>query len=148
MLRFTRAAVYVVLTVFATAASAQNYPSGPVKLIVPVPAGGVTDVMARIVGQRLQELWGQTVVVENRPGGNSGVGAQAVERAPPDGLTLLVAPDSTFTGNPALFSKLIYDPNDFTPIAVLCRATPMLMVHPSLPVKSVSELIDYAKANP
>ena len=133
---------------FATTASAQNYPSGPVKLIVPVPAGGVTDVMARIVGQRLQELWGQTVVVENRPGGNYGVGAQAVERAPPDGLTLLVAPDSTFTANPALFSKLIYDPDAFTPIAVLCRATPMLMVNPSLPVKSVSELVAYAKANP
>jgi tripartite-type tricarboxylate transporter receptor subunit TctC len=87
-------------------------------------------------------------VVENRPGGNYGVGAQAVERAPADGLTLLVAPDSTFTANPALFSKLIYDPDAFTPIAVLCRATPMLMVNPSLPVKSVSELVAYAKANP
>ena len=93
-------------------------------------------------------MWGQTVVVENRPGGNSGVGAQAVERAPADGLTLLVAPDSTFTANPALFSKLIYDADGFTPIAVLCRGTPMLMVHPSLPVKSVPELIAYAKANP
>jgi tripartite-type tricarboxylate transporter receptor subunit TctC len=67
---------------------------------------------------------------------------------PADGLTLLVAPDSTFTANPALFSKLIYDPEDFTPISVLCGATPMLMVHPSLPVKTVSELIAYAKANP
>ena len=143
-----RTVVLVAAMAFATTASAQNYPSGPVKLIVPVPAGGVTDVMARIVGQRLQELWGQTVVVENRPGGNYGVGAQAVERAPPDGLTLLVAPDSTFTANPALFSKLIYDPDAFTPIAVLCRATPMLMVNPSLPVKSVSELVAYAKANP
>jgi tripartite-type tricarboxylate transporter receptor subunit TctC len=81
------------------------------------------------------------------PGGNSGVGAQAVERSPPDGLTLLVAPDSTFTANPALFAKLIYDPNAFTPISVLCRGTPMLMVHPSLPVKTVGELIAYAKAN-
>jgi tripartite-type tricarboxylate transporter receptor subunit TctC len=134
--------------VFAPMASAQNYPSGPVKLIVPIPAGGVTDVMARVVGQRLQEMWGQTVVVENRPGGNSGVGAQVVERSPPDGLTLLVAPDSTFTANPALFSKLIYDPDGFTPISVLCRGTPMLIVHPSLPVKTVSELIAYAKANP
>jgi tripartite-type tricarboxylate transporter receptor subunit TctC len=93
-------------------------------------------------------MWGQTVVVENRPGGNSGVGAQVVERSPPDGLTLLVAPDSTFTANPALFSKLPYDPHHFTPIAVLCRATPMLMVHPSLPVKNVAELIAHAKANP
>src|SRR6195256_3563565 len=148
MSRFTRAAVGVVLTVFATAASAQNYPRGPVKLIVPIPAGGVTDVMARVIGQRLQEIWGQTVVVENRPGGNSGVGAQAVERAPPDGLTLLVAPDSTFTANPALFSKLIYEPDNFTSISMLTRGTPMLIVHPSLSVKTVPELFAYAKANP
>ncbi len=148
MLGFIRTAVCVAFAAFAATASAQNYPSGPVKLIVPIPAGGVTDVMARIVGQRLQEMWGQTVVVENRPGGNSGVGAQAVERSPPDGLTLLVAPDSTFTANPALFSKLIYDPDGFTPISVLCRGTPMLIVNPSLPVKTVSELIAYAKANP
>jgi tripartite-type tricarboxylate transporter receptor subunit TctC len=148
MLRFTRAAVCVVLAVFATAAPAQNYPSGPVKLIVPIPAGGVTDVMARVIGQRLQEIWGQTVVVENRPGGNSGVGAQAVERASPDGLTLLVAPDATLTANPALFSKLIYDPDNFTPISVLSRGTPMLIVHPSLPVRTVPELVTYAKANP
>ena len=140
MLGFMRTALCIAFAAFAASASAQNYPSGPVKLIVPIPAGGVTDVMARIVGQRLQEIWGQTVVVENRPGGNSGVGAQAVERSPPDGLTLLVAPDSTFTANPALFSKLIYDPDGFTPISVLCRATPMLMAHPSLPVKTVSEL--------
>jgi tripartite-type tricarboxylate transporter receptor subunit TctC len=145
---FLRAALCIAMVVLATSASAQNYPSGPVKLIVPNPAGGVTDVMARIIGQRLQEMWGQTVVVENRTGGNTGVGAQAVERSAPDGLTLLVAPDSTFTANPALFSKLSYDPDAFTPISVLCRGTPMLIVHPSLPVKSVSELIAYAKANP
>ncbi len=148
MLSFIRAAVCVAIVTFAAGASAQNYPTAPVKLIVPVPAGGVTDVMARVIGQRLQEMWGQTVVVENRPGGNYGVGTQAVERSPPDGLTLLVAPDSTFTANPALFSKLIYDPNGVTPISVLCRGTPMLMVHPSLPVKSVPELIAYAKTNP
>ena len=90
----------------------------------------------------------RSVVVENRPGGNSGVGAHDVERLAPDGLTLLVAPDSTFTANPALFSKLIYNPDNFTPISVLCRGTPMLMVHPSLPVKTMPELIAYAKANP
>jgi tripartite-type tricarboxylate transporter receptor subunit TctC len=143
-----RTAVCIALMAFPTIAPAQNYPSGPVKVVVPIPAGGVTDVMARVVGQRLQEIWGQTVIVENRPGGNSGVGAQVVERAPPDGLTLLVAPDSTFTANPALSSKLIYDPEAFTPISVLCRGTPMLIVHPSLPVKTVPELIAYAKANP
>jgi tripartite-type tricarboxylate transporter receptor subunit TctC len=73
MLGFLRTAACIAIAVLTTGASAQNYPSGPVKLIVPVPAGGVTDVMARIVGQRLQEMWGQTVIVENRPGGNTGV---------------------------------------------------------------------------
>src|SRR5215468_12418154 len=97
-------------------ASAQTYPSGTVKLIVPVPAGGVTDTLARIVAQRLTEAWGQPVVVDNRPGGNYAVGAQAVAKSPPDGLTLLVAPDSTVTANPHLFSKLPYDPvKDLTP---------------------------------
>jgi tripartite-type tricarboxylate transporter receptor subunit TctC len=148
MLPFIRTAVCLAIAVSPTSALAQNYPTGPVKLIVPIPAGGVTDVMARVVGQRLQEMWSQTVVVENRPGGNSGVGAQAVERAPADGHTLLVTPDSTFTANPALFSKLIYDPDAFTPISVLCRGTPMLMVHLSLPVNTVSDLIAYAKATP
>jgi tripartite-type tricarboxylate transporter receptor subunit TctC len=137
------------LLAFAPSTShAQTYPSGPVKLIVPVPAGGVTDIMARIVAQRLTDPWGQSVVVENRPGGNTGVGAQAVERSPADGHTLLVTSDATFTANPILFSKLSYDPKQFTPIIALCRTTPMLIVHPSVPVKSVQELIAYAKANP
>jgi tripartite-type tricarboxylate transporter receptor subunit TctC len=85
----------LLLAVASDSASAQTYPSGTVKLIVPVPAGGVTDTMARIVAQRLTEAWGQPVVVDNRPGGNYAVGARAVARSPADGLTLLVAPDST-----------------------------------------------------
>ena len=130
-------------------ASAQTYPSGTVKLIVPVPAGGVTDTMARIVAQRLTEAWGQPVVVDNRPGGNYAVGAQAVARSPADGLTLLVAPDSTVTANPHLFSKLPYDPvKDLTPISVLCRITPVLVINPSLPVHSVQELVALAKNEP
>jgi tripartite-type tricarboxylate transporter receptor subunit TctC len=138
-----------VLALVSGAAHAQSYPSGAVKLIVPVPAGGVTDTMARIVAQRLTELWGQPVVVDNRPGGNYAVGAQAVAKSPPDGLTLLVAPDSTVTANPNLFSKLPYDPvKDLTPISVLCRITPVLVINPSLPAHSVQELIALAKAKP
>ena len=149
----TRAALFAallsVLAVASGTAGAQNYPGGTVKLIVPVPAGGVTDTMARIVAQRLTETWGQPVVVENRPGGNYAVGAQAVARSPADGLTLLVAPDSTVTANPHLFSTLPYDPvKDLTPIIVLCRITPVLVIHPSLPVHSVQELIALAKAKP
>src|SRR6266498_6027684 len=100
-------------TLFPYTTLFRSFPSGNVKLIVPVPAGGVTDTMARIVAQRLSEMWGQSVIVDNRPGGNYGVGAQAVSRAPADGYTLLVAPDSAFTANPALFGKLNYDPKEF-----------------------------------
>jgi tripartite-type tricarboxylate transporter receptor subunit TctC len=134
--------------VAAGAADAQNYPSASVKLIVPVPAGGVTDTMARIVAQRLNEMWGHPVIVDNRPGGNYGIGAQAVSRSPADGYTLLVAPDSTFTANPALISKLSYDPNEFTPIIVLCRASPVLVVNSSMPAGSVQDLIALAKSQP
>ena len=143
------AALVGLLAAVSGAAYAQTYPSGPVKLIVPVPAGGVTDTMARIVAQRLTEAWGHPVVVDNRPGGNYAVGAQTVARSPADGLTLLVAPDSTVTANPHLFSKLPYDPvKDLTPIIVLCRITPVLVVNPSLDAKSVPELIALAKAKP
>ncbi len=147
-----RSAAVALLTgvaIFATSsATAQNFPNQNVRLIVPVPAGGVTDTMARIVGQRLGELWGQTVIVDNRPGGNYGVGAQAVSRSPGDGYTLLVAPDSTFTANPALIAKLNYDPKEFTPIIVLCRASPVLVVNPSIQAGNVKDLIAFAKSQP
>ena len=130
-------------------AAAQTYPSGSIKLIVPVPAGGVTDIMARIVAQRLGESLNQTVIVDNRPGGNYSVGVQAVANSPTDGLTLLVAPDSPITANPHLFSKLSYDPiKDLTPIIVLCRITPVMVINAEVPAKSVSELIALMKAKP
>lgn len=129
-------------------AGAQEFPNAPVKLIVPVPAGGVTDVMARLVGQGLSDLWGQPVVIENRPGGNYSVGAQAVAKSPADGYTLLVAPDSVLTANPFLFDNLTYNVKEFTPISLLCRATPMLVVSPSLGVSNVKELLTLARAKP
>ena len=129
-------------------AAAQDFPTAPVRFIVPVPAGGVTDAVARIVGQNLGEMWGQPVVIENRPGGNYSVAAQAVARSPADGYTLLVAPDSTFTANPFLFNNLTYKTSEFTPIVVLSRATPMLVISESLGVNSVSELIALAKSKP
>lgn len=142
------ASVTAFLSVPMGAAVAQSYPTGPVKFVVPVPAGGVTDTMARIVAQRLTELWGQSVIVDNRPGGNYGIGAQAVARSPADGYTLLVAPDSTFTANPALSSKLGYTAQEFTPVMVLCRASPVLVVHPSVQANNVKELVALAKAQP
>jgi tripartite-type tricarboxylate transporter receptor subunit TctC len=120
--RIAVAAVFTTLAL-AGAANAQIYPNAPVRLIVPTSPGGVTDTMARIVAQRLTEQLGQSVIVDNRAGGNGSVGAIAVARAPTDGLTLLVTSDATITANPSLSSKLGYSAKDFTPIIVLCRGT-------------------------
>ena len=148
-IRFLAGAAALLLGAFSfTVAGAQDFPNAPVKLIVPVPAGGVTDVMARLVGQGLSDLWGQTVVIENRPGGNYSVGAQAVAKSPADGYTLLVAPDSVLTANPFLFDNLIYNVKEFTPISLLCRATPMLVVGASLGVSNIKELLALARSKP
>jgi len=142
------AASFALLVAANAPGQAQTYPNGPVRLIVPTSPGGVTDTMARIVSQRLTEQLNQTVIVDNRPGGNSSIGAQAVARAPADGLTLLVTSDATITANPHLSSKLPYSAKDFTPIMVLCRGTPVLVVNSSVPAKSVGDLIALAKAKP
>ena len=143
------AAALALFTNTSGPAMAQTFPSRAVKLVVAVPAGGVTDAMARIVAQRLTEAWGQTVVVENRASVNYAAGAQAVALAAPDGLTLLVAPDAMATASPHLFSKLPYNPlKELTPIIVLCRITPVLAVNSSLPVHNVQELVALAKAKP
>ncbi len=140
-------ATCLVTLALISAAQAQTYPDGTVRLIVPTSPGGVTDTMARIVAQRLTEI-GHTVVVDNRGGGNGSVGAIAVAHAPPDGLTLLVTSDATITANPSLSSKLGYNAKEFTPIIVLCRGTPMLIVNSKVPANNVKELIALAKAEP
>ena len=147
-MNFRIALAVLALLALAAPVRAQTYPSGPVRLIVPTSPGGVTDTMARIVAQRLTDQIGQTVIVDNRPGGNGSVGSVAVSHSPPDGLTLLVTSDATITANPHLSSKLPYTAKDFTPIVVLCRGTPMLVVNSSVPARSVSELIALAKSKP
>lgn len=145
-----RIALGIVLATLALAcqSNAQTYPNGQVRLIVPTSPGGVTDTMARIVAQRLTEQIGQTVVVDNRAGGNGSVGAVAVANAPKDGLTLLVTSDATITANPRLSSKLSYSAKDFTPIIVLCRGTPVLVINSAVPANNVKELIALAKSKP
>jgi tripartite-type tricarboxylate transporter receptor subunit TctC len=132
----------------AAPAFEQSFPKAPVRLVVSTPAGGVNDVIARLVADGLSALWGQPVIVENRPGGNTAVSAVAVERSAPDGHTLLVTPDTTFTANPHMIERLAYAPKNFTPIMVLCSITPVLVVSDALPIKSVKELIAYAKSKP
>jgi tripartite-type tricarboxylate transporter receptor subunit TctC len=130
------------------AVRAQGYPNANVRLIVPNPPGGVTDALARILAQGLTERWGQSVLVENRAGGSTAIGTVAVERAAPDGYTLLVTSDATFTANPHLTEKLTYSPKNLLAIAMLASITPMLVVNAELPVKNVKDLIEYTKARP
>jgi tripartite-type tricarboxylate transporter receptor subunit TctC len=135
----------------AMPAQAQSYPSRPITLTVTAAAGGVTDVVARALGQRLSESWGQQVVVENKGGAAHVVGAQAVARATPDGHSLLVAEAGTFTVNPTLYGKgkLPYDEEkDFAPITGLVRINQALLGHSALPAASVSELIALARSKP
>jgi len=123
------------------------YPSKPIRIVVPYAPGGATDIMARTVAQRLGEQLGQTVLVDNRPGANSGIGADAVAKAPADGYTLLFTNDATFVLNPALFSSLSYNMGrDFVPVATVAYLNLALVVSASLPVNSFSELVAYTKA--
>ncbi len=130
-------------------ALAQTYPDRPIKLIVPFPPGGPTDVMARLVAQHLSSTIGGSVVVENRPGAGGSVGTKAVAAADPDGYTLLFGGTSTLAINPAMYKNLPYDPvTGFAPVAMVSSSPFVLVVNPSLPVKTVKEFIDYVKANP
>ena len=132
----------------ATGAIAQSYPSKPVKLVVPYPPGGPTDIVARVIAQRLQTQTGQAFVVENLPGAGGNTGAAAVARAAPDGYTLLVA-TTAHAINPSLFKNLSYQfGKDFAPITQLTAGPLVIVVNPALPVKTVAELIHLAKAKP
>ena len=150
--RTTMAATSIIGAAFAwcPAASAQPYPSRPIHIIVPFAAGGITDVIGRALGQRLAEAFGQQVVVENKPGGGTGqVGTEYVAKSAPDGYTLLVTADATFVTAPHVYGKLPYDAlNDFVPITALGISPQALVVHPSLPARTVGELVELAKSKP
>ena len=129
-------------------ASAQTYPVKPIRFVVPLAAGGPGDVLARAIGQKLSEQVGQSVVIDNRPGANTNVGSEFVAKAPADGYTLL-ATASTLTINPSLYPKLPYEPiRDFAPVTLIGSTPLILVVHPSLPAKSVKELAALAKSRP
>ncbi|MDB5643169.1 MAG: extra-cytoplasmic solute receptor family protein [Hyphomicrobiales bacterium] len=141
-------AAAAVLGAMLQPAAAQTYPAKSIQLIVPYAAGGVTDVLARALGNRLQESWGQPVVIVNKPGANSQVGAEMAAKSPTDGYTLMVTADTTITANPYLYSKLKYEAADFIPVSGLGISPQALVVHPSVPANTVGELVDYAKKNP
>jgi tripartite-type tricarboxylate transporter receptor subunit TctC len=130
-------------------AHTQAYPTKPVTIVVTLAAGGAADVIARAVAQRLTEEWGQPVVVENKGGANNQVGTAAVARSAPDGYTLLLTPEHTFTVNPYLYRKLSYDPaKDFIPVTGLVSISQALVVHPSLAMQNVPDLIAAARDKP
>lgn len=133
----------------ATPALAQNYPTKPIRFISPYAPGGGTDILARTLAQKLSENFGQQVVVENRPGGGGIVGTEAAARAPADGYTILIGSKGPMTVNPALYPKLPYNTlRDFQPLSLVAMVPAVLAVHPSLPVKSVKELLAMARAKP
>jgi tripartite-type tricarboxylate transporter receptor subunit TctC len=149
IIRAMLAAVAAALCAAAPTAMAQQYPAKPIRLVVPFPPGGIADLYGRVVGAKMTQSWGQQVLVDNRPGAGGNIGAEIVAKSPGDGYTLLIGNIGTHAVNAALFSKLPFDPvRDFSPIALLLIADGLLVVHPSLPVKTTKELIALARAQP
>ena len=149
--KFCRLVVAAMVMVVAPPALCQapGYPSKSIRFVVPFPPGGVTDRMARLLSGHMQENWRQSVVVDNRPGGSGFIASQAVAGAPPDGHTLLMGNINTHAINSSLYRKLPYDPvKDFAPISLLVSVPNLLLVHPSVPVNSVQELVALARSRP
>lgn len=140
---------FFVMNDVVSAQNAPNYPSKPIRLVVPFTPGGSTDILARAIGQELSKAWGQSVVVENVPGAGGSIGAEKVAKSTADGYTLLMGHIGTLAVNPSLYPKLGYDPvKDFAPVAWVARVPNVLVVHPSVPAKNVKELVALAKAKP
>jgi tripartite-type tricarboxylate transporter receptor subunit TctC len=148
-MRLAKIAALAAGMLIAAVASAQSWPQKPVRFIVPFPPGGATDISARLLGQELQDMWGQTVVIENRGGAGGGVGAAEAARAAADGYTLFFPSGSVVTANQHIYAKMAYDPEkDFVPVTKVVSGPQVLVVPTASPYKSVAELIAGAKANP
>ncbi|HWI35103.1 MAG TPA: tripartite tricarboxylate transporter substrate binding protein [Burkholderiales bacterium] len=134
---------------FAGAASAQSYPSKPVRIVVPYTAGGPADLLVRALGQKLTDAWGQQIIVENKPGANEIIAAQDIAKSPADGYNYLLASDAVYSLNGYLYSKLPYDPvKDFAPVSRLVTANLMLVTRPDFPASTPKDLVAHAKKNP
>ena len=143
------ALVAITSLVPAAFAADANYPNKSIRIIVPFPPGGIADVMSRVFGQKFTDAWNQPVVVENRTGAGGNIGAEVVAKSPPDGYTLVMGTIGTHAVNVSLFSKLPYDPvKDFAPVALVVEADGLLVLHPSVPVKTVKDLLALARARP
>ena len=143
-----RLSAFACCTMFIATADAQSYPTKPVRIIVPVGAGGATDILTRALAKRLGTVWQQQVLVDNRPGGGSNIGFDVAAKAPADGYTLLMA-QPAFTVNVSLYRKLPYDPlRDFAPITLTASGANVLVVHPSVPARTVKDVVALAKSRP
>ena len=142
-------ALAAALVLIPTLAFAQAYPAKPVRIVVPFPAGGATDVVARLLAQRLSEAWGQSVIVENRAGAGGNIGADAAAHSPPDGYTLLMTSGSIVTANPHMYKAMTFDPaRDLVAITNVATGPQVIAVGASVPGKDLREFIAYARANP
>ena len=150
MASLARCALAALLIGHAGAAAAQPaYPAKSIRFVVPFPAGGPLDIVARAIGQELNKSWGQPVIIDNRPGAGGNIGADAVAKSAPDGHTILMGAVSTHAINPTLYSKLPYDPiRDFAPVTLVTSVPNVLVVHPSVPARTVKDLVSIAKARP
>lgn len=151
LVRFGRIVLALVTLTLAAATHAQSivYPTRPVRVVVPFPAGGTTDILARAAAQKLTEAWGQPVIVDNRPGAGGNIGSELVAKSAPDGYTLEMGTVGTHAINASLYANMAYDHvKDFVPIVLVAGVPNVLVINPSVPVNSVQELIAYSKANP
>ena len=144
--RFVSAAVLALMALLAWPVAAQNYPSKPIKIVVPFPAGGTSDVLARLIGQKMTESWGQPVVVENKPGSSGNLGADAVAKSTPDGYTLVLMDVGNLVISPALFKLPFSVEKDFAPVAMVAYSPHLLAVSTRVPANTPAELVAYAKA--
>ena len=141
--------VAVALVSLSWAAAAQDYPGKPIRFVVPQAAGGSTDILSRLVGQKIGDALGQQLVIDNRAGANGIIGTEIVSKAPADGYTLLAGGTGTMAINQSLYPKLPYDPvRQFAPVALIAYSTSVLVVHPSVPARTLADLIDLARSKP
>jgi tripartite-type tricarboxylate transporter receptor subunit TctC len=144
-----RATLLIIALVSAGAVHAQQYPSRPVRLVVPFPAGSTPDIVGRALGQKLAAAWGQPVIIDNKPGAGANIGTAEVAKAAPDGYTLLIGSNGPIAINKTLYDKLPFDPDrDLRPISLLAAAPQILAVHPAVPAADLKQFIEYARANP
>jgi tripartite-type tricarboxylate transporter receptor subunit TctC len=143
------AVVCAALAVNAGGAVAQTYPTKAIRVVVPFPVGGFSDIFARVLGGKFNESWGQPVIIDNRPGAGGNIGSDLVAKSPPDGYTLVMGTVGTHAINASLFSKMPYDPlRDFTPVAFVVEAEGLLVLHPSIPGRNAKEVIALARSRP